>query len=180
MRIRYVRSSENKWERSWRTVGMKREKKQFVHSFGSQIKSDFGERNVKQTPPFPFYSQINRDVISNKFPWISVTRFYSVFEWEEKGKKGWNSTAKNKNDSSLFFFNFFSNVVRRIERDLQWIIKKSFTEIASGIIELTFDIVFHTCVRSIVISPVNTNIFSGGLLTPHHGAWTNCVSDNRE
>lgn len=107
MRIRYVRSLENKWERSWRTVGMKREKKQFVHSFGSQIKSDFGERNVKQTPSFPFYSQINRDVISNKFPWISVTRFYSVFEWEEKGKKGWNSAAKNKNDSSLFFFNFF-------------------------------------------------------------------------
>lgn len=88
MRIRYVRSLENKWERSWRTVDMKREKKQFVHSFGSQIKSDFRERNVKQTPSFPFYSQINRDVISNKFPWISVTRFYSVFEWEEKGKKG--------------------------------------------------------------------------------------------
>lgn len=49
-----------------------------------------------------------------------------LFEWGEKGKKGWNSAAKNKNDPPSFF-QFFSNVARRIERDLQWIIKKSFT-----------------------------------------------------
>lgn len=77
------------------------ETKRFVHS---QIKSDFGEGNVKQTPSFPFYSQINQDVISNKFPWISVTRFYS--DGERKERKAEIRLLKIKMILPLFF-NFF-------------------------------------------------------------------------
>lgn len=75
-----------------------------VRSFGSQIKSDFGEGNVKQTPSFPFYSQINQDVISNKFPWISVTRFYS--DGERKERKAEIRLLKIKM-ILLLFSNFF-------------------------------------------------------------------------
>lgn len=102
-RIRYVRWLENKWGRSWRARWYET-REETVRSLGSQIKSDFGKGNVKQTPSFPFYSQINRDVISNKFPWISVTRFY--LNGERKERKAEIRLLKIKMILPLFF-NFF-------------------------------------------------------------------------